>query len=130
MYCFLTRYLVKRLKHRFYTSWLTDKLIQTNIDIVVTVLDLIQVCNVQGRVVTGVKMLLFLALIIVLFCMLVIIIIKKKDLLVLIGGTTQGLYNITSTYHNNFTRPGRRLLLKMHYNRISRLLFVNAMKVY
>ena len=59
---------------------------------------------------------------------------KRKDILILGEGPTQGLDDTTLTaeakYPMNFTQPGKRFVLSLHYNGSNSFLFVNATKVY
>ena len=59
---------------------------------------------------------------------------KGKDILILGEGPTQGLDDTTLTaeakYPMNFTQPGKRFVLSLHYNGSNSFLFVNATKVY
>ena len=54
---------------------------------------------------------------------------KKKDILILDEDPTQGLDDITITaeanYPINFTESRERSVLSLHYNKTSRILFVN-----
>ena len=58
---------------------------------------------------------------------------KGKDTLIFGKGTTQGLnYILTAEaeYSNNFTGPGIKFCLSLHYNGSNSFLFVNATKIY
>ena len=59
---------------------------------------------------------------------------KGKDILILSKGPARGLNNNTLTaetlYSINFTRPGIKFCLSLHYNGSNSSLFVNATKVY
>ena len=59
---------------------------------------------------------------------------NRKDILILGKGSTQGLNNTTITaetlYSINFTRPGMKFCLRVHYNWSNSFLFVNATKIY
>ena len=59
---------------------------------------------------------------------------KGKDILLLGKGPTQGLNNTTLTaetqYSINFTGPGIKFYLSMHYNGSNKFLFVNGTKIY
>ena len=59
---------------------------------------------------------------------------KKKDILVLDKVLTHGLGDTAvraeAKYIINFTRPGRRFVLSLHYNGNSSFLFINATKMY
>ena len=98
-------------------------------NIAVTILDLMNIHNFHGLTVNGVKLLLCLELIKVLLCML-----KELKILVLGEGPTQGLdytkITIEAKHPINFTRPGRRFLLSLHYNGKNSFLFVKAVKIY
>ena len=58
----------------------------------------------------------------------------KKDVLVLVKGSSQGLDDNTITaeakHPINFTRSGRRFLLRLHYNGSNNVLFVCTVKLY
>ena len=98
-------------------------------NIVVTVLDLMNIHNFHGQTVNGVKFLLCLELIKVLLCMF-----KELKILVLGEGPKQGLDDTKITteakHPINFTRLGRRFVLSLHYNGKNSFLFVNAVKIY
>ena len=106
-------------------------LIQTNTDIVVTVLDLMHVYHCRDLTLAEVKRLLFLEWIIVLQCMLMLI---KKDTLVFGEGLTQRLGNTTITAEAKnpfkFTKPGIKFVLRLHYNGSNSFVFVNNVKTY
>ena len=57
---------------------------------------------------------------------------KEKDILILGKGPTQGLNDTTlaaeTQYSINFTRPGIKFCLNLHYNGSNSFLFVNATK--
>ena len=76
-------------------------------------------------------MFIFLELILVLLC---IFIIEKKGILVVGEGPTQELDNSTVTgeakYPINFTRSGKRSVLRLHYNGSNSFSFVNTVKMY
>ena len=59
---------------------------------------------------------------------------KNKDIWILVGGSTQGLDDITlmaeAKYFVNFTQPRKRFVLSLHYNGSNSFLFVNATKIY
>ena len=58
---------------------------------------------------------------------------KGKDTLIFRKRTTQGLnYILTAEaeYSINFTRPGIKFCLSLHYNGSNSFLFVNATKIY
>ena len=59
---------------------------------------------------------------------------KSKNALILGEGATQGLDDTTLTaeakYPINFTQPGKRFVLSIHYNGSNSYLFVNATKIY
>ena len=59
---------------------------------------------------------------------------KEKDILILGKGSTQGLNNTKLTaetlFSINFTRPGIKFCLNLHYNEGNSFLFVNATKIY
>ena len=59
---------------------------------------------------------------------------NRKDILILGKGSTQGLNNTTITaetlYSINFTRPGMKFCLRVHYNWSNSFLFLNATKIY
>ena len=59
---------------------------------------------------------------------------KGEDILILGEGPTQGLDNTTLTaeakYPTNFTQPGKRFVLSLHYNGRNGFLFVGATKIY
>ena len=59
---------------------------------------------------------------------------KGKYILILGEEPTQGTDNTTLTveakYSINFTQPGKRFVLSIHYNVSNSFLFVNATKVY
>ena len=59
---------------------------------------------------------------------------KGKNVLILDEGATQGLDDTTLTaeakYPINFTQPGKRFVLSIHYNGSNSYLFVNATKIY
>ena len=59
---------------------------------------------------------------------------KAKNALILGEGATQGLDDTTLTaeakYPINFTQPGKRFVLSIHYNGSNSYLFVNATKIY
>ena len=59
---------------------------------------------------------------------------KAKNALILSEGATQGLDDTTLTaeakYPINFTQPGKRFVLSIHYNGSNSYLFVNATKIY
>ena len=58
---------------------------------------------------------------------------KGKDTLIFGKRTTQGLNYILTTeaeYSINFTRPGIKFCLSLHYNGSNSFLFVNATKIY
>ena len=58
----------------------------------------------------------------------------REKILILGEGPTQGLDDTTLTaeakYPMNFTQPGKRFVLSLHYNGSNSFLFVNATKVY
>ena len=58
----------------------------------------------------------------------------REKILTLGEGPTQGLDDTTLTaeakYPMNFTQPGKRFVLSLHYNGSNSFLFVNATKVY
>ena len=58
----------------------------------------------------------------------------REKILSLGEGPTQGLDDTTLTaeakYPMNFTQPGKRFVLSLHYNGSNSFLFVNATKVY
>ena len=95
------------------------------------VLELMQVHNVHCQTMNEVKMFIFLELILVLLC---IFIIEKKGILVVGEGPTQELDNSTVTgeakYPINFTRSGKRSVLRLHYNGSNSFSFVNTVKMY
>ena len=58
---------------------------------------------------------------------------KGKDILILGKGPTQGLKHMLAAetqYSINFTRPGIKFCLSLHYNGSNSFLFVNATKIY
>ena len=59
---------------------------------------------------------------------------EGKDILILREGATHGLDDTTLTaeakYPINFTQPGKRFVLSLHYNGSNSFLFVHAAKVY
>ena len=59
---------------------------------------------------------------------------KNENILVLREGPTEGLYGNTGTaeanYPINFTAPGKRFVLSLHYNGSNSFLFVNAVKMF
>ena len=58
---------------------------------------------------------------------------KGKNILILGKGPTQGLnHTLTAEtqYSVNFTRPGIKFCLSLHYNGSNSFLFVNATKIY
>ena len=59
---------------------------------------------------------------------------KEKVILILGKCPTQGLNNTTLTaetlFSINFTRPGIKFCLSLHYNGSNSFLFVNATKIY
>ena len=59
---------------------------------------------------------------------------KNKDISILGEGPTQGLEDITLTaeakYPINFTQPGKRFVLSLHYNGSNSFWFVNTTKLY
>ena len=58
---------------------------------------------------------------------------KIKDILILGKGPTQGLNHTLAAetqYSINFTRPGIKFCLSLHYNGSNSFLFVNATKIY
>ena len=58
---------------------------------------------------------------------------KGKNILILGKGPTQGLnHTLTAEtqYLVNFTRPGIKFCLSLHYNGSNSFLFVNATKIY
>ena len=59
---------------------------------------------------------------------------QGKDILIVNEGPTQGLNYTTLTaeakYPINFTQPGKRFVLSLHYNGSNSFLFANATKVY
>ena len=58
----------------------------------------------------------------------------REKILILGEGPTQGLDDTTLTaeakYPMNFTQPGKRLVLSLHYNGSNSFLFVSVTKVY
>ena len=58
----------------------------------------------------------------------------REKILILGEGPTQGLDDTTlraeAKYPMNFTQPGKRFVLSLHYNGSNSFLFVNATKVY
>ena len=57
---------------------------------------------------------------------------KGKDILILGKGPTQGLKHMLAAetqYSINFTRPGIKFCLSLHYNNSNSFLFVNATKI-
>ena len=58
----------------------------------------------------------------------------REKILILGEGPPQGLDDTTLTaeakYPMNFTQPGKRFVLSLHYNGSNSFLFVNATKVY
>ena len=58
----------------------------------------------------------------------------REKILILGEGPTQGLDDTTLTaeakYPMNFTQPGKRFVLSLHYTGSNSFLFVNATKVY
>ena len=59
---------------------------------------------------------------------------KGKDILILSEGSIPKSDDTTLTaeavYPLNFARPNKRLILSLHYNGSSSLLFANARKIY
>ena len=59
---------------------------------------------------------------------------KRKAILILGEGPTQALHDNTltaeATHHINFTQPGKRFVLSLHYNESNSFPFVNATKIY
>ena len=57
---------------------------------------------------------------------------KRKDIIVLSESLTKGLNGTTiireSKYTINFIRPGRKLVLSLHYNETNGFFFVYAVK--
>ena len=98
-----------------------------NIDVVVTVLDLMTILNFCGQAVIGVKRFFGTDM-----SSSVHVNNKKKDFLVLGEGPREGLDDTTLTaeviYSINFTEPGKRFALSLHYIGSNSFLFVNAVK--
>ena len=118
--------MVKRFKHRFYTRQLLVWILM-NLDIVVTVLDLMTILNFCVQAVIGIKRFFGTDM-----SSSVHVNNKKKDILVLGEGPTEGLHDNTLTaevkYPINFTEPGKRFALSLHYIGSNSFLFVNAVK--
>ena len=58
---------------------------------------------------------------------------KRKNILILGKGPTQGLNHTLAAeiqYSVNFTRPGIKFCLSLHYNGSNSFLFVNATRIY
>ena len=60
---------------------------------------------------------------------------KEKDILILGNRPTQGLNTLPvlaaeTQYSINFTRPGIKFCLSLHYNGSNSFLFLNATKIY
>ena len=59
---------------------------------------------------------------------------KYNDILFFAVGVTHGLDDTTLTTEAkcpiNFTQPGKRFVLSLHYNRSNSFLIVNATKIY
>ena len=98
-----------------------------NIKIMIMGLDLMHVHNFHGQSIAGLKMPLFLLLASAHLCMLII---KIKISYFSVKVQNKAPVTTEAKYPIDFTQPGKKLVLSLHYNRSDSFLLANTVKMY